>query len=85
MASAKFELVPTKSWNESILYIKEKKNANMLAFSMETPQRKEYLNFTSHYLEVPLVVATRVDVPFINNIMDLEAEKIGIIKGDAFD
>lgn len=83
MLSAKFELVPTKNWNESINYIKEKK-CNMLAFSMETPERKEYLNFTSHYLEVPLVVATRVDVPFINQILDLEGEKIGIIRGDAF-
>jgi polar amino acid transport system substrate-binding protein len=56
----------------------------MLALGMETPERKKYLNFTSSYLEVPLVVATRVDVPFINQILDLEGEKIGIIKGDAF-
>lgn len=80
---AKFELVKTKNWHESMTYIKEKK-CDMLAFSMETPERKEYLNFTSEYVEVPLVVATRVDVPFINNILDLEGEKIGLIKGDAF-
>ena len=80
---AKFELVKTKNWHESISYIKEKK-CDMLAFSMETPERKKYLNFTSEYVEVPLVVATRVDVPFINNILDLEGEKIGLIKGDAF-
>lgn len=81
--SAKFELVKTKSWSQSVQYIKEKK-CDMLALGMETSQRKKYLNFTSHYLEVPLVVATRVDVPFINQILDLEGEKIGIIKGDAF-
>jgi polar amino acid transport system substrate-binding protein len=56
----------------------------MLALGMETPERRKYLNFTSNYLEVPLVVATRVDVPFINNILDLEGENIGIVKGDAF-
>ena len=81
--SAKFEVVKTTSWDQTMNYIKEKK-CDMLAFSMETPQRRKYLNFTSHYLEVPLVVATRVDVPFINNILDLEGKKIGIIKGDAF-
>ena len=81
--SGKFQLVETKNWNESINYIKEGK-CNMLALGMETPQRKEYLNFTSSYLEVPLVVATKVDVPFINEILNLEGEKIGIIKGDAF-
>jgi polar amino acid transport system substrate-binding protein len=81
--SAKFQLIQTKNWNESISFIKQGK-CDMLALGMETPERKKYLNFTSSYLEVPLVVATRVDVPFINQILDLEGEKIGIIKGDAF-
>ncbi len=81
--SAKFELIKTKNWNESISYIKEGK-CDMLALGMETAERKKYLNFTSSYLEVPLVVATRINVPFINQILDLEGEKIGIIKGDAF-
>jgi polar amino acid transport system substrate-binding protein len=81
--SAKFELIPTKNWNESISYIAQKK-CDMLALGMETPERKKYLNFTSSYLEVPLVIATKVNVPFINHILDLEGEKIGIIKGDAF-
>ena len=81
--SAKFELIKTESWSQSINYIKEKK-CDMLALGMETPQRKEFLNFTSNYLEVPLVVATRVNVPFINEIMDLEGKEIGIIKDDAF-
>jgi polar amino acid transport system substrate-binding protein len=83
MLSAKFELVRTSSWNESVDYIKQRK-CDMLALGMETPERKEYLNFTNHYLEVPLVVATKVNVPFINQIMDLENESIGIIRGDAF-
>lgn len=83
MLSAKFELVKTENWNESINFIKENK-CDMLALGMETPERKEYLNFTSSYLEVPLVVATKIEVPFINHILDLEGEKIGIIKGDAF-
>lgn len=83
MLSAKFELVKTNNWSESVSYIKQEK-CDMLALGMETRDRREYLNFTSHYLEVPLVVATRVDVPFINNILDLEGEKIGIIRGDAF-
>ena len=83
MLSAKFELVKTKSWNESISFIKEHK-CDMLALGMETPERKKYLNFTSSYLEVPLVVATKINMPFINQILDLEGKKIGLIKGDAF-
>jgi len=81
--SAKFKLVKTENWNESITYVKEGK-CDMIALGMETYERKKYLNFTSNYLNVPLVVATTVDVPFINHILDLQDEKIGIIKGDAF-
>jgi len=51
---------------------------------MQTPERKKYLNFTSHYVEVPLVIATKVNVPFINDLKDLKNSKIGIIKGDVF-
>ncbi|RBP80517.1 diguanylate cyclase [Marinomonas rhizomae] len=83
MLSANFELVKTNTWSQSVEYIKQKK-CDMLALGMETQERKKYLNFTSHYLDVPLVVATRVDVPFINQILDLEGEKIGIIRGDVF-
>lgn len=81
--SAKFKLVKTENWNESITYVKEGK-CDMIALGMETYERKKYLNFTSNYLNVPLVVATTVDVPFINHILDLQGKKIGIIKGDAF-
>ncbi len=83
MLSARFELVSTDSWNQSLEYIQQRQ-CDMLALGMETPERKTFLNFTSSYLEVPLVVATRVDVPFINHILDLEGEKVGIIRGDAF-
>ena len=83
MFSADFQLVKTSSWNQSIEYIQQKR-CDMLALGMETPERKKYLNFTSHYLDVPLVLATKVNVPFINHILDLENEKVGIIRGDAF-
>jgi len=80
--SAKFEFVKTKNWNQSLEYIKEKKCV-MMALGMENPERNKYLNFTSHYLDVPLVIATRVDVPFINHITDIGDKKIGITQGDA--
>ncbi len=81
--SSKFELVKTKSWSQSLKYIQEHK-CDMLALSVETPERKKHLNFSSYYLDVPLVIATRVNAPFINHILNIEGEKIGITKDDAF-
>ena len=78
-----FKLIKTKSWLESLEYAKQRK-CDILSLAMQTPQRKEYLNFTTPYLKIPLVVATRLDVPFINNIQELNNQKIGISKGYAF-
>lgn len=77
--SAKFELVKTKSWSQSFEYIKQKK-CDILTLSMETPERKKYLNFTDSYLEIPLVIANKTDDAFINEMSDLKGKKIGITK-----
>ena len=78
-----FKVIPTSSWSESLEYAQAKK-CDILSLAMETKQRSEYLNFTTPYMKVPLVVATRLDVPFINNVKELRDQKIGIPKGYAF-
>ncbi len=80
---AKFEFVKTSSWQECLELIGQKR-CDMAALSTVTEDRKKYLNFTTPYLEVPSVIATRVDVPFINELIELEGEKIGITKGYAY-
>jgi len=76
-------LVPTTSWSESLEFAKERK-CDLLSLAMQTPERKKYMNFTTHYLEIPLVLATKIDVPFIANFKALNREKIGIPKSYAF-
>jgi len=79
MFPAKYEMVKTTSSKQSLEYIKKNK-CDILTLTMETIERKKYLNFTSHYLEVPLVIATKLDVPFISNHIELEGKKIAIPK-----
>lgn len=81
--STKFRVIKTKTWTESIEYAKHRK-CDLFSLAMETPKRKEYMNFTSPYLKIPLVVATKVEVPFVNEINELKNKKIGIAKGYAF-
>ena len=75
--------VVTKSWSESLEFVKQRK-CDILSLAMETPEREKYLNFTSPYLQVPLVIATRMDIPFVGNISSLRGKKLGIPKGYAF-
>ena len=74
------EAVKTKSWSESIQFAKQRK-CDIFSLAMETPQRKEYMNFTTPYMQGPLVLATKLRAPFIVDFRSLGNKKIGIPKG----
>jgi PAS domain S-box-containing protein len=78
-----FQLVKTKTWDESLNHAKNRK-CDILSLAMSTPSREKYLDFTTPYLSVPLVVATKLNVPFINGMSDLQGKKLGITQGYAF-
>ncbi|MCF6172474.1 MAG: diguanylate cyclase [Campylobacteraceae bacterium] len=77
------KLIPTKNWAQSILYAKQRK-CDILSLVMSTQSRKKYLNFTKPYLSVPLVIATKMDKIFINDIKSIKSKKLGITKDYAF-
>lgn len=74
------ELVPTMSWNQSLLYAKERK-CDILSLATTAPERLKYMNFTSSYLSIPYVMLTTNEKPFVEDIGSLTKEKIGIVKG----
>ena len=76
-------LIPTKNWSESLEFIKDKK-CDVLPLAMQTPQRDEYIDFTTPYISAPLVLVTKADVTFVEDISNLEGKKIGITKDHAF-
>jgi len=73
----------TRTWTEAIQAAKNRQ-CDIFSLAMETEDRKQYMNFTSPYLRFPLVMATRMDVAFIDDIRRLKKSKIGIVKGYAF-
>ena len=73
-------LIKTKNWIESIK--KEKKReCDIYSMIPITKEHKKYMNFTSVYLDTPIVIATKIDVQFIGNISQILDKKIGIVKG----
>ena len=77
------EVIPTKTWQKSLDNVKERK-CDILSLAMQTADRKKYLNFTNPYLNIPLVIVTRLDVPFINDLRSPQNKIVGIPKGYAF-
>lgn len=81
--NVKFEPVHTKTWSESIEFAKERK-CDIFSLAMSTPEREKYMSFTTPYLKIPLVITTKLDIPFVNEIKDLRGKRVGISKGYAF-
>ncbi|MEA3289491.1 MAG: transporter substrate-binding domain-containing protein [Campylobacterota bacterium] len=77
-----FKLLATKSWSQSLEYIKANK-CDILPAAVETEQRKSFLNFTKPYLIFPQVLITSKEVPFIDDFKNVITKSIGIKKGSA--
>ncbi|PLX91824.1 MAG: hypothetical protein C0620_10210 [Desulfuromonas sp.] len=78
-----FQLVPTESWPETLENVKFRK-CDILPLAMATPGRKTYLNFTTPYIVIPLVIATTKEKPFIADLPDVLHHRMGLVKGYAF-
>ena len=76
------KLVQTKSWEESLLYA-QKRECDIFSLATATPQREEYMNFTTPYLIVPWMIATKQNVTYISSPKSLKNQKLGTIKGYA--
>ncbi|WP_322521372.1 transporter substrate-binding domain-containing protein [Guyparkeria halophila] len=72
-----FRPLPVKTWSESVEALKAGR-CEMFSLAMRTPERETYAEFTDSYIETPLVVATKADVAFINDLGDLSGRRIAI-------
>ena len=81
--SIPIEVVKTDDWMQSLEFAKARK-CDILPLAMETQERKEYLNFTSPYLRIPVVLATKPDVAFIADFESIGNKKIGIPEGYSY-
>lgn len=72
-------LVETTQWSESLEKIKQRR-CDILSLAQKTPSRDKYLDFTSAYISMPYVIATKSGLPFIDNLGDVKSKFIGIVK-----
>ena len=75
--------VITSNWSQTLEFMKDRK-CDVLSLAMPTPSRKSYMNFTSTYLDMPLVLATKLNVTFIDNFKQLRNKKVAIVKDYAY-
>ncbi|MDY0117145.1 MAG: transporter substrate-binding domain-containing protein, partial [Sulfurimonadaceae bacterium] len=73
------EIVPTKTWEETIQKAK-KRECDIISVAQKTPEREKYLDFTTPFLEVPIVIATKLGIPFIDDFEKIKDKKLAIVK-----
>ncbi len=76
------KLVPTRHWQESLLFAKSRR-CDMFSLAAATPNRSVYMDFTQPYLSSHIVLATKMDTPFIGDIKEVRQRKMGVVKGYA--
>jgi signal transduction histidine kinase/ABC-type nitrate/sulfonate/bicarbonate transport system substrate-binding protein len=71
--------VKTKSFSQSIEFLKDKK-CNVIPSLSYSKERESFANFTQSYAEVDYVIVTRNLVRFISDIKQIKNKKIAVIK-----
>jgi len=78
------ELVLTESWKESLEAAKSRQ-CDILSLLNESPQRREFLNFTDPYLTDSVVIVVRNDVFYLEGLESLSGRKLGIVEGYVYE
>lgn len=67
-------------WPEILDGVKNKK-LDLLPAVVSTEERREFINFTTPYLNFPFVIFTRDDAPLVTDLRDIYGKRVGIEKG----
>lgn len=76
-------LVNTENWSQSVEFAKARK-CDIFSLAMETPSRKEYMDFSEPYMRIPLVLATQDSELFVPDVSSITDRVLGIVKDYAF-
>lgn len=77
-----FKVLRPRDWNQVLDWAQSRKT-DMMTSAVQTPQRSEYMLFTSPYLEYPAVIISKKNVTGQLNLANLHGMKVGITSGDA--
>jgi polar amino acid transport system substrate-binding protein len=77
-----FEFIKESDRRQAINILKSGE-LDMSGAIAETPDRKEFLTFTAPYLPVPIVIFSRDDVTYVNDLDQLNGKSVAVLDGYA--
>ena len=79
-----FEFVSSPTWRETLEKTK-RKDIDIISCVAKTVPRGDYLNFTEVYRSTPIMIFTRDDVSFIDDMDKLNGKRVCVVDGYAID
>lgn len=76
-------LVKTKSWAQTLRLAKSR-HCDLISLAIPTKNRNRYLNFTDPLIKAPVVIVTKNNITFMDDLTLINNKRVGIIKGYAF-
>jgi len=73
-----FELLPTRTWSESINAAK-KYQCDILSAAEENDELAHYFHFTDPYMGFPIVIIARENTPFVSSLESIKEQKVATI------
>ncbi len=74
-----FIIVQPPSWKSALDSIIEGE-CDILPFAIYSDEKTKFINFTNPYLKFPIVLTTRKDINFVNNLKDLKDNPVSLMK-----
>lgn len=72
-------LIETSTWSES-LQKGIRRECDILALAEKTPMRENYFDFTTPYIQMPVVIVTKAGMPFMDNLDEIKHKSLGVVK-----
>ncbi len=80
----KFDIVQNPSWQDMYRRLK-RREIDMTTSVAVTPERNRFWSFTRPYMNIPIVIATQMNVTYIANLNELSGRMVAIVEGYAVD
>lgn len=81
LLNVEFEIHAGLPWSDVLNRIRSG-GLDLISCAAISEERKAFLNFSDPYLSFPLVIISRLDAPFIDNIENLQGQRVACIPGN---
>jgi diguanylate cyclase (GGDEF)-like protein/PAS domain S-box-containing protein len=78
------ELVISKDWLDTVS-LAQNRSCDFVTIMLDTKKGHEFFNFTKDLMNMSLVIATKENKPFVNDISSIFSQKLAVIKGYGYD